>query len=434
MPATIPLPDSATRTEIAKAPAVHPIIVATDGTDTSAPAFVTAGHLADKCGAPVQVVAVVEPLYMPVPYPLLPPLDFENRRRDDLAKLATGQLQQIVGEQRGWTVETQYGEPAPALHRITRDREADLLVTGLSRHGPVDRALGAETAAHIAQLTETPSLTVSPRTERLPRTVLVAISHDSPALPESAALRALFSEVRTVHMVNVQPHSPEVLGFAPGSMEFSNEDQLAEAVDRVSASLAVPGKAIRELVIAEGNPASEILRIAGEENVDLLVVAQRRRGLVRAWAGGGLAARLLRGTTCSVLVVPQPAAKRRGADASAPPVAGTKTVTMSDRSEWSAKLAAFTRANAGRRVALEIDDVQQGAQMQARDFPFLGADYDRGDNRVEIMLGSPAGGMSHLTHSIVAPTSLDLLEDLKGRAIALRVEDDRGQALLTFLP
>jgi hypothetical protein len=49
------------------------------------------------------------------------------------------------------------------------------------------------------------------------------------------------------------------------------------------------------------------------------------------------------------------------------------------------------------------------------------------------MLGNPAGSTSHLTHSVAVPRSVDILEDGHGRARALRVGYESGQALLAFL-
>jgi hypothetical protein len=148
---------------------------------------------------------------------------------------------------------------------------------------------------------------------------------------------------------------------------------------------------------------------------------------------GGLATQLLRGSTCSVLVIPQPKAHRAAEFGVGAPTKSMQTLALTDRAKWSNQLAEFSIRNKGRPAALEIDDTQLGAQAQVTDFPFLGADYDRTDDRVAIMLGNPSGSTSHLTHSIAAPSSLDILEDGDGKALALRVGDEGGQALLTFL-
>lgn len=408
----------------------QPLVVATDGTESADAAFIAARLLAQHCGAPVNVLTVLEQqlAYFPAPYPVIP-VEAERAQLDALTDRVQRQLERQVGTTTGWTIETRYGLPASTIARAAREARAELILTGLSKHGVLDRVLGEETSPHIAQVTDVPLLTVAPGTDHLPRVVVIAVDPHAPAVPDSAAMRALLSEVESVHLVNVQPRSTDTLGFAPAPWDQTYEEGLNAAVERVKQSLGLPTKVFRNVIVALGNPAREILRTATEVKADMLIVAQRRRGVLLARPGGGLAARLLRGTTCSVLVLPQPVGEPRAVS----PITAMHTQTMSDRTLWSARLGEISRRNAGRRVSVEIDDTRLGAQAQATDYPFLGADYDRSDDRVTIMLGHPTGGTSHLTHTIIAPVSIDLLEGNDGKAKVLRVEDEGGQALVTFL-
>ena len=408
----------------------QPLVVATDGSESADAAFVAARLLAQHCGAPVNVLTVLEQqlAYFPAPYPIIP-VEAERAQLDALSARVQRQLERQVGTTAGWTVETRYGLPASTIARAARESRAEMILTGLSKHGVLDRVLGEETSPHIAQMTDVPLLTVAAGTDRLPRTIVVAVDPHSPAVPDSAAMRALLSEVESVQLINVQPRSTDTLGFAPATWDQTYEEGLNAAVDRVKKSLGLPEKVFQNVIVALGNPAKEILRTATEVKADMLVVAQRRRGFLLARPGGGLASRLLRGTTCSVLVLPQPVGEPR-MDA---PITTMHTQTLSDRTLWSARLGEISRRNAGRRVSLEVDDTRLGAQAQATDYPFLGADYDRTDDRVMIMLGNPVGGTSHLTHTVTAPVSIDLLEGNDGKAKVLRVEDEGGQALVTFL-
>lgn len=138
-------------------------------------------------------------------------------------------------------------------------------------------------------------------------------------------------------------------------------------------------------------------------------------------------------THTSVLVSPQPQAHRAAEFGLGAPTGSMRTVSVPDRGQWSNRLAEFSVCNNGRLVALEIDDTQLGAIAQVTRSPFLGADYDRTDDRVVISLGNPAAGTSPLTHSVGLPRTLDILEDGRGRARALRVGYESGQALLAFL-
>lgn len=412
-----------------------PLLVATDGSESADGAFIAARLLAQRSGAPVEVLTVLGPqtLVVPAPFPVAQTLDSDSLRMDALGEGARRQLHTLVGDNTGWKVEMRYGDPATMIYRSARALQAELILTGLSKHGVLDRIFGEETNPHIAQVTETPTLAVAAGTTRLPRKALIAIDPGAPPLPYTSAIRALLSEVETVYLVNVQPRSSVVLGLAPAPWDSTYEDGLTEAVERVRVSLDLPAGSVRDLTVVLGNPAKEIMRVAEETHAELLIVAQRRRGVLRGRMRGGLATQLLRGSTCSVLVIPQPKASRVAEFGLGAPTKSMHTVTLTDRTQWSNRLAEFSVRNTRRPAALEIDDTQLGAQAQVTDFPFLGADYDRTDDRVVIMLGNPAGSTSHLTHSIAAPSSLDILEDGDGKAMALRVGDEGGQALLTFL-
>lgn len=411
-----------------------PILVATDASESADAAFTAARLLAQRCGAPVEVLAVTEPalVHLPAFLPLVPPPDLDVLRMEGLRDRARTQLRRIVGDDTGWHVETRYGEPAPTIQRVAVERKAGLVVTGLSRHGVLDRIYGEETNASIVQLTTVPLLAVAGGTDRLPRSVIIAIDPRTAPLPESVAIRTLLSEVTTARFVYVAPDTMEMTHILPPApWPPSYVEDVQAAYQRVLGSLDLPAGVSTELVMLAGSSAKEILRFTNEIKADLIVVGQRRQWMVRRWIGGGLATRLLRGSTCSVLVVPRP--RRMRDHARENQAAAGRTETIVNREEWPTRLAELSHRNAGRRVALEVDDPELGAQAEATNFPFLGMDYDRSDDRIAIMLGNPAGGTSHITHSVAAPISVDILEGHDGKTLALRVEVEMGQTLLTFV-
>jgi hypothetical protein len=114
------------------------------------------------------------------------------------------------------------------------------------------------------------------------------------------------------------------------------------------------------------------------------------------------------------------------------PAESSRTNTIVEPSRWATRLAELSRRNLGRTVAVEVDDADFGAQAQASGYPFMGADYDHRDDRIEIMLGARGPGRAHLTHSVTGPTSLDVLERPNGELIALRIANARGQVLVSF--
>ena len=425
-----------TAADFASAPATpvtKPILVATDASATADSAFVMARLLAHRSGAPVEVVTVLEPSMVDVPLPSSQgaPLDTDIPRIEALREQTRHQLGVLVGEASGWLVDTCYGPVAPTIRARASESDADLVIMGVSRHGLVARLFGEETTAQVAQRTAIPLLAASAEVDRLPRRVVVAVSPESPAVPESAAVRTLLGDVEAVHFVTVWPHIADLPPMIPLSDPIY-VDGVRDACERVKSSVGLSANVYREPVAIAGTPAKAILDYASEVKADLIVVWQARRWFLGHWTGGGLATRLLRSTTRSVLVLPQPRKRRlhRTDDQGTAPAGKTETIT--NRDLWTSRLAELSRRNAGRDVTLEIDDAGLGAQTQATNFPFLGIDYDRGDDRIAIMLGNPAGGTAHLTHSIVAPLSLDILEGVDGTTLALRIENEPGQALLVF--
>ena len=112
---------------------------------------------------------------------------------------------------------------------------------------------------------------------------------------------------------------------------------------------------------------------------------------------------------------------------------GGRSSMLRDHTLWVPRLTKLSRSNAGRPIVLEIDDVSRGARTQVLRCPFLGMDYDRHDERITIMIGDPHGGTSHLSHQVMAPVAVEILEGVYGKTLGVRVATARGQVLLTFL-
>ena len=412
-----------------------PLLVATDGSQSADPAFLAAHLLSERLHAEVDVVSVFEPapFFLPAP-PILPMgTDFDNTAIERLRARARQQVSNQVGDTAPWHVDVLPGQPASTIREVARDRKTSLVLTGISRHGIVDRMFGEETAAQIAAITETPMLAVTSPFTRLPRTVIIALDMDSTLVPDAPVVRELLSEATAVYFVNAKPRLVASEAYDLSAWDRLYADAVAEAYERVKASLDLPAKTTQQLVELTGTPVSEILDFSRFAKADLIVVGQRRGSLLRRRFGTGLPTRLLRSTTCSVLVLPRSRERTApGWSGAQAPAGDRRTVTMTDRRQWSARLATLSRGNGGRPSTLEVDDVELGAQAQAIGYPFAGADYDHIDDRVEIMFGARGAGAAHLTHSVERPTSIDILEGPNGEMLALRVANDRGQALVSF--
>lgn len=102
------------------------------------------------------------------------------------------------------------------------------------------------------------------------------------------------------------------------------------------------------------------------------------------------------------------------------------------REEWSTELRRFSRRNAGRHALLELFDPALGAQPEEVGPVLVGLDYDRRDDRVEVLLDDVSPS-AHRAHVVTRPRAIDVLTDDAGtdRALRIRAWDDR-QMLLRF--
>jgi nucleotide-binding universal stress UspA family protein len=437
MPTTHALPAGAAATRTDSTPPTEiidttdrPIIVATDGSASADPAFIAARLLAHRCGCPVEVLAVTEAalVHLPSAFELPPVPDLDVVRMTALRDRARAQLATMVGDDTGWPIETRFGEAAPTIQRVAHERRAGLVVTGLSRHGVLDRIYGEETNAFIIQVSTVPVLAAAGGTDRLPRSILVAIDPHTAALPPSVHIATLLSDVTTAHFVCVAPETMEMGRVLPAPpWEPSYTTDVEAAYERMRASLQLPATASTKLEMLVGNAPKEIVRIASELKADLIVVGHRRRSVIWRWFDKGLATRLVRASPCSVLVIPRPPHRLAEGHATG------RTDILVDPKEWPTRFAELSRRNAGRHVVLELDNTELGAGAQVMNYPFMGIDYDRADDRITIMLGDALGGAAHLTHSIVRPIAVEILEGRSGRTRVIRIEEANGHVLLMFM-
>ena len=401
-----------------------PILLASDGRESTEPALRATRQLATRLGREVHVVGIVEPgppLFLP-PEVLMQPVDTSATLVGRTRQRITAQLRQDLGDRPGWRAEVRRGIPAQAIAAVANECNAGMIVTGLSPHPVVDRIVGSEVPVELSRLTDRPLLAVAPGWERLPRTIVITVDMSGTSERVARFAGELFPDATTVYLVHVMPRQSEAEPEA-ASWEAMYERELAAAYARVRATL--PATSQVETVTLRGNVAGEVSDFAEYAKADLLVSGVHAHGMFYRMFFGNVATKLLRAATTSVLLVPE-------GDLAASPLAQPLTVTL-PRDDWGTRLRDFTRRNAGRRIALEIDERDVGAAFQAYDYPVLGASFDHRDDRVQLMLGEGRADGRQLTHTIGRPRSIDVMTAPHGRDSALRVAYEGGQALLLFL-
>jgi nucleotide-binding universal stress UspA family protein len=404
-----------------------PVLLATDGASATDAIFTAARLLAERAGTTVEVVAVLDPIPVYAPdfgiQPLPPELDSERR------EAMREEVRRRVGEAAGadWRVDVLVGEPARTIADVARKLGARLIVMGLGRHGALARFLGRETTLQTIRLADRPVFAVADWLCTLPRRAIVGTDFS----PSSArAAQAALDVLRPGGVLTIVHVRPRVDVHSPALREWDEAHGRAtsELFARLRRELDAPAEVRVDVVTLIGEASEELLRYSERAGADLVTVGSHGRGLVERLLLGSVSTGVLRGAHCSVLATPEPSA----AESLALRERLSGVTEVVPKAEWSTALDAFTRRNAGRQTALEVDAPSIGTQSQERGYRLVGATYDPRDARVELMLGDPSDRTGHLTRSVGGVSSIELLHLAEGGDAALRIAHGRAQTILSF--
>lgn len=316
-----------------------PILIASDGGDSSEGALRVGLALARerRCGAEVVAVLYPFPRYgvdglapFPEGYAL-----YESIQADALKQAVIRQLRGIGDEAAHLPVSVELGSPAPAIVRRARAISAGLIVVGAGQHAPLDRWLGDETALKVGRLSSVPVLAVPATTTDLPTRALVAMDFSEYSLGAAHAVLEVLGEQAHVFLAHLMWPPMEVEPFPSLSEWRKTYQQGAEArLEEIAAGLRAKRPLDVECMVASGSPAEELLGLASRLNVDVIAAGSHGYGFVGRVVMGSVSTRLVRGARCAVLIAPpesappqlqpapQPGAEAASPSVPAPPVAG----------------------------------------------------------------------------------------------------------------
>lgn len=288
---------------------VGPLLVATAGRDAP-PVILAARLVAEKVGAAVEVVAVVEPVPILLPGigmdAMLPAMDAEQRRR--LTVDVTESLRSGGVDDGEWPLEVVSGPAARTIARLAEERRSRMIVMGIGRHAPMDRLLGSETALQTIRLADRPVLAVSPVFGALPRHAAVAMDFSPASVRAAEEALALLVDGGTLSLVYVRPRDIDLVRVGDEVLSWQHGDQVNALFESVVTGLAVPASCKVRLEVVAGEPAEQVIEFAEREGVDLVATGSSGLGFFDRLIVGSVATRILRGASVSVLVVPRPSA------------------------------------------------------------------------------------------------------------------------------
>ena len=387
--------------------------------------------VAQRFGCGIAVISVIEPVAVYLwntPGVAVPP-NFEEERSLARWGLLEEQMRTFADRNPPWSMEVLWGSVPRTVARAAHDLRAPCIVMGIGRHQPIDRLLGSETALRTVRHADCPVLAVTPSFVALPETVVVGLDFSDASAHAVRALLPILAPTATVYLVHAwQPSGRHDAASVANDERYRQE--LPDRIERFVAGLDLPAGVTLRTEVEDGRPAERLLAVADRHHADLLVVGRHGRGLFERLLVGSVATRVLRGASCSVLVVPEPPpsdrvqlAERRGS-----------TMRGVKRDDWRAFLDAFTRRFAGRVVALEATDPSRGFHAQESGFVLFGASFDPPVGRMEIILGEPNGRRRHLTRVISDATNVAAMLGPDGVELGVHIVHGTGDTLLTVLP
>jgi Family of unknown function (DUF5335) len=102
------------------------------------------------------------------------------------------------------------------------------------------------------------------------------------------------------------------------------------------------------------------------------------------------------------------------------------------REAWTTTLDEFSTVHEGWRVSLDVLASTMGAQPEVDDLPLLGVSVGGADDPA-ITISAGRSWAEHITHTIHAPTRVQLERREDGADVALQIESaDGAQAILRF--
>jgi nucleotide-binding universal stress UspA family protein len=290
---------------------VKPVVVATDLSDGGDEAVRQADGWARRSDRPLLVVhAVPDAMRIEVLFPQESQTAMQKvaELQERAAAAVSARVAQLTGRSDGdFQVVVQPGSPHGVVLDVAEDRDAALVAVGATGRGAVSRLLLGSSAEAVVRHAQAPVLVARPS----PSSGLVMAATDL-SDPAIAALAAAADEARrrkarimAVHCIElVHPmlatFEPSLIvdGTTLSSIRAACKHTLEAQLARVEAS--------GEARVVEGRPTAAVVKVAQDDDAELLVVGTHgRTGLARL-ALGSVAAVVARDAPCSVLVVRTP--------------------------------------------------------------------------------------------------------------------------------
>jgi nucleotide-binding universal stress UspA family protein len=285
------------------------ILLATDGSKDAraAPAF-----LKELSPAPSTTVRIVAVITVPdIALDASPAREFKRAVRDEAQAFVEAARATLAP--RGFTIESEVvvGDPRQQIITLAEKWADDLIVVGARGVGAIKRFLLGSVSQAVAHHAHCPVLVVKGQPRKLAN-VLVGMDGSEDSFRAVRFLQLLClprqTKVRLLSVVERLRYPTTAPGMLRGQLVKMLKEleerraELDKVLERAATHLEDRITRVTKTTPA-GNPANEILAIAGAFDADLIVVGARgMRGVARLLLGS-VSERVLRHARCPVLIV-----------------------------------------------------------------------------------------------------------------------------------
>ena len=278
------------------------ILLATYGGESADGAARVASLLARRLGVRLSAIAVLQPsamigdgfseTYVPTP--------------DDIEAVKVALLEAVRAQLgrcgvRDCDPTFRVGVATSEIASMAQALGASLIVVGLGSHHIIDRALGGETALHLAQVAATPVLAVPADATTIPHRAIVALDFSPTSLLAARTVAHWLQAGDALRLVHVV--APENL--APHARAAPNADDSGVArLGQAAASIRVATRAGVDTAQVAGDPARALLECAREIDADVIALGSHGYGIWKRLVLGSVASKVIRLSQRAVLVAP----------------------------------------------------------------------------------------------------------------------------------
>ncbi len=279
------------------------ILLATHGGESADGAARVAAQLAQRLGVGLHAVTVLEPLPV-VDYGFgvsyAPTAEEIDASRSALLTSARDQLDRCGAG--ACIPEFHVGSAAEEIATTARAHGAELIVTGIGPHAVIERALGGETALHLAQMASTPVLAVPASAAAIPRNAVVAVDFSPTSMVAARTVARWLVPGDTIHVVHVGEGNQHAVDRSP--VPAGGGASATTRLSRVVAMLSPMAGVFVEAAELRGDPARTLLDYAEAVSADLIALGSHGYGMWKRLLLGSVASKMIRLSTRAVLVAP----------------------------------------------------------------------------------------------------------------------------------